>query len=169
MDFSDCGAASRYGESPVGDTSLEGRPSGRRQSPLWPFKPVGQAGLEASQFQASPWVVQVFRVVSKSVFPPGSLHFPPSPSPCLALGAGIQLAGATFCPPHSFKDPSGPGLAFPGTVVSGPRKGKPATLPESLVPRDRRPRSAQSPPESPGPEPQHQASLLGTVGHVAEP
>lgn len=92
-----------------------------------------------------------------------------TPSPRLASGAGIQLAGATFCPPHSFKDPSGPGLAFPGTVVSGPTKGKPATLPENSAPGDRWPRSAQSPPESPGPKPQHQASLLGTVGHVAEP
>lgn len=107
---SDCGAASRYGESPVGDTPLEGRPSGRRQSPLRPFKPLGQAGLEASQFQASPWVVQVLRVVSKSVFPPGSLHFPPSsfPSP-------RELASSWQEPLFAHPIPSRilPGLAWP--------------------------------------------------------
>lgn len=98
MDSSDCGAASRYGESPVGDTPLEGRPSGRRQSPLWPFKPVGQAGLKASQFQASPWVVQVLRVVSKSVFLSGSLHSPPSSLPSPSLGSWHPAGRSHFMP-----------------------------------------------------------------------
>lgn len=98
MDSSDCGAASRYGESPVGDAPLEGRLSGRRQSPLWPFKPVGQAGLKASQFQASPWVVQVLRVVSKSVFPSGSLHSPPSSLPSPSLRSWHPAGRSHFMP-----------------------------------------------------------------------
>ena len=94
------------------------------------------------------------------------LHLPPSPR--LASGAGIQLAGATLCPPYSFKDSSGPGLAFPGHRGFRAYEGQTSHAPRKLGPAGRWPRSARSP-ESPGPKPQHQASLLGTVGPVAEP
>lgn len=168
MDSSECGAASRYGESelviPLWKVGL--LEEGSRLSGL-----SSRLAKQASRLRSSRprpgwsrccgWSPRAcFRQVLSI------LHLPPSPR--LASGAGIQLAGATLCPPHSFKDPSGPGLAFPGTVVSGPTKGKPATLPESSAPADCWPRSAQSP-ESPGPKPQHQASLLGTMGPIAEP
>lgn len=135
MDFSDCGAASRYGESPVGDTPLEGRPSGRRQSPLWPFKPVGQAGLEASQFQASPWVVQVFRVVSKSVFPPGSLHFPPSSVPLPSLGSWHPAGRSHFLPTPLLQGSFRAWLGLSGHRGFRPYEGQTSHAPRKLGPR----------------------------------
>lgn len=46
-------------------------------TPSRTFERVSYSGLQASQFQASAWVVQVFRVVLKTIFPSGTLPSPP--------------------------------------------------------------------------------------------
>lgn len=126
---------------------------------------------QGSQFQASAWVVQVFWVVSKTIFPSGSLPSPPFPlpSPCprswhpLALPPSAPILTPLLQGPlQAWLGP----LWHCGLLDYAEQTSQP--LRTFRLRRLLAEACAISSPESTGPKPQHQA-ILKTVGHVGEP